>query len=528
MSNPATNLTRRQLLTLIGTAAGGATMYQAMTSLGFAAESPYRGPPKLEGDVGGASVLILGAGLAGMTAALELRAAGYQVEILEYREKAGGRTWTLRGGDSYTELGGFTQQVGFAPGNYLNPGPWRLPYHHHAVLDYCKRLGVALEPFVQVNHNAYLHSKDAFDGKPQRYRNIATDFRGGISELLAKVVDQSALDAPVARDDKEILLEALRSYGVLDDNLAYKASEAVSEYRGWNRDPAGGLAGRPEPSEPQAFSEVVSSRLWRHLAVGDNYEFQMPMFQPVGGMDFISQAFERELKEMITYDAKVTAIRQDDQGVNVTWVERDNPGQEHMASAQYCICTIPFSILGQIDHNFSGPVTNVINSMYYEGSVKFGLEMKRRFWEQDEAIFGGITYTDLPISLIGYPQHDFFGDGPAVLLGGYSWGTFAYEFNAMPPEERVRTALEYGRRIHPQYDAEFSNGVAVAWHRVPWVLGCFGQWQDRETQYDIAATGDGRTYFAGEHISYIPAWQEGAILSALDTITRLHSRVVNG
>jgi monoamine oxidase len=528
MSHPQATLTRRQLLALIGTAAGGAAMYQAMTSLGLAQESPYRGPPKLEGDVKGTSVLILGAGLAGMTAALELSAAGYHVQVLEYREQAGGRNWTLRGGDTYTELGGFTQKVGFAPGNYLNPGPWRLPYHHHAVLDYCKRLGVALEPFVQVNHNAYLHSKDAFGGKPQRYRHIATDFRGGVAELLAKVVDQGALDAPVAKDDKEILLEALRSYGVLDENLAYKTSDAASEYRGWNRDPGGGLSGKPEPSEPLAFSEVVSSRLWKSLSVGDNYEFQMPMFQPVGGMDLIGKAFEREVKQFITYDAKVNGIKQDDKDVNVSWVDRNNPDEAHMASAQYCICTIPFSILGQIDHNFSGPVTEVINSMYYQGSVKFGLEMKRRFWEQDEAIFGGISYTDLPIALIGYPQHGFFSDGPAVLLGGYVWDTFAYEFNAMPPEERVKKAVEFGRQIHPQYDAEFSNGIAVAWHRVPWVLGCYGEWQDRETQYDIAAAGDGRTYFAGEHISYIPAWQEGAILSALDTITRLHTRVING
>ena len=128
--------TRRDMLAMIGATAGGAVMYQAMTSLGLAQDSPYRGPPKLEGDVNGTTVLVLGAGLAGMTTAFELSAAGYNVHILEYREKAGGRNWTLRGGDTYTELGGDTQQVGFADGNYLNPGPWRIPYHHHAVLDY--------------------------------------------------------------------------------------------------------------------------------------------------------------------------------------------------------------------------------------------------------------------------------------------------------------------------------------------------------------------------------------------------------
>ena len=139
---------RRDLLTLIGTAAGAPVMYQAMTSLGFAQASHYKGPIRLEGDPKGAAVLILGAGLAGMVAALELRKAGYRVHILEYQDRAGGRCWTLRGGDEYVELGGARQVCGFDAGLYLNPGPWRIPFHHHALLDYCKRLGGALQPFV--------------------------------------------------------------------------------------------------------------------------------------------------------------------------------------------------------------------------------------------------------------------------------------------------------------------------------------------------------------------------------------------
>jgi monoamine oxidase len=129
---------------MIGASAGGTAMYQAMTSIGFAAESPYRGPIKLEGDPRGASIVVLGAGLAGLTAAYELRRAGYRVKILEYNSRPGGRNWTLRGGDAYTELGGATQRCTFDKGLYLNPGPWRIPYHHHAVLDYCRRFGVTL------------------------------------------------------------------------------------------------------------------------------------------------------------------------------------------------------------------------------------------------------------------------------------------------------------------------------------------------------------------------------------------------
>jgi monoamine oxidase len=120
----STPMNRRSLLALIGTATSSTVMYQAMASLGHATESDYQGPIKLPGDPRGASVVILGAGLAGMVAALELRNAGYRVQVLEYRDRAGGRSWTLRGGDTYTELGGFTQTCGFDPGLYINPGLW--------------------------------------------------------------------------------------------------------------------------------------------------------------------------------------------------------------------------------------------------------------------------------------------------------------------------------------------------------------------------------------------------------------------
>src|SRR3984893_18624286 len=223
------SLSRRQLLQMIGSTAGSAAMYQAMSSLGFAAESPYRGPVDLQGAPKGASVLVLGAGMAGMTAAYELRNAGYKVQVLEYNARAGGRNWTLRGGDRYTELGGLTQQCEFDKDLYINPGPWRIPYHHRGMLNYCKQLGVPLEAFVQVNYNAYLHSSQAFGGKPQRYREIKADYQGHVAELLAKATQQSALDASVSKEDQEKLLESLREWGALDKNHAYVSCKASND-----------------------------------------------------------------------------------------------------------------------------------------------------------------------------------------------------------------------------------------------------------------------------------------------------------
>src|SRR6202051_2819559 len=109
MPSELAGFSRRDLLSLIGAVSGSAAMYHAMTSLGFASDSGYKGPIRLDGDPKGASVLILGAGLAGMTAALELRKAGYKVQILEFNSRPGRRHWTLRGGSTITEVGGAPQ-----------------------------------------------------------------------------------------------------------------------------------------------------------------------------------------------------------------------------------------------------------------------------------------------------------------------------------------------------------------------------------------------------------------------------------
>lgn len=115
------------------------------------------------------------------------------------------------------------------------------------------------------------------------------------------------------------------------------------------------------------------------------------------------------------------------------------------------------------------------------------------------------------------------------MLGAYTWrGPNTFKFNAMQPAERIEIALQMGENIHPQYREGFKTGVAVTWHKVPWVPGCSGIWNNRERDYETAIKIDNRVICAGEHLSYLPAWQEGAILSALDAVSRLHDKVING
>ena len=206
-------MSRRRLLTMVGLSAGSTAMYQAMHSLGFAAETNFPRPIQLSTAPKGASVLVLGRRYCRAGRRLRIAQRRLPVQVLEYNARAGGRNWTLRGGDRYTELGGDTQECRFDPGHVHQSGSMALPYHHRGMLSYCKRLGVALEPFVQINHNAYLHSRKAFDGKPQRLRTVKADlrwpYRGAVGQGHSK---PTALDADVTAEDRANLLDsALRS-----------------------------------------------------------------------------------------------------------------------------------------------------------------------------------------------------------------------------------------------------------------------------------------------------------------------------
>lgn len=519
--------TRRQLLSMIGKTAGATAMYQAMTTLGFASESSFKEQMDLKGAPPGASIIILGAGLAGLTAAYELRKAGYSVKVLEYQNRGGGRSWTLNSGDKYTELGGETVTCDFEKGNYLNGGPWRLPSHHYGVLHYCKKFGVAMEPFIQENSRAYLHRTNHFNGVPQRLGDVQADVRGYVSELLSKSVNVGGLDRSVNQEDKEKLLEGLKGWGVLDKDYRYVRSHATGVHRGYDIYPGGGLMPAAKPSNPIPLNSLLQSGMWSDLSNFTVEGHQPTMFQPVGGMGKIGDAFTRECREMITLNAKVTKIDQDDSGVTIHYV--DSNGGVNVAKterADWCICTIPLSVLTQLDINVSKPMKQAMAAVPYETSFKVGLEFNRRFWEEDEWIYGGVTYTDMPITQISYPSDNMFKEGPGVLLGGYGFGETSYKFTTLTPKERINAALAYGKYIHPQYTKEFRSGTSVVWHRIPWTLGCYGIWSEssREQYYDTLCSIDNRIVLAGEHCSHIPAWQEGAILSGLDTAKRLHKR----
>jgi monoamine oxidase len=261
------------------------------------------------------------------------------------------------------------------------------------------------------------------------------------------------------------------------------------------------------------------------MQTGDGYHDVL--MQPVGGMDRVAYALYEQVKDVTRLNSRVVAINQDSRKVTVTYVDADTGANQQQVSADWCVCTMPLTVLGQIPVKVGAKMAAGIRAVPYFSALKIGLQFKRRFWEQDDDIYGGISYTDLPISQISYPSSELGTRGKGVLLGAYVFGGLnAFEFTSLPPEERVKWAVEYGSRLHPQYKQEFENGIAVGWHRVPWIMGCSAWWSEetRKAHYEDLRAIDGRIVLAGDHISDYVAWQEGAMVSCLDAIKRLHEK----
>ena len=301
-------VTRRRFLTRIAAAGGASLAYEAMTALGLLA-APSQNSFNLAGRISGVRVVILGAGLSGMTAAYELGKAGFDCRVLEARARPGGRVFTVRRGTA-SEEPGTAQTSTFDEGQYFNAGPMRISHHHHTTLAYCRELQVATEVFVPDCESAYLaQTRGPLAGRRIRLREARADFDGYIAELLSKSLSQAQLDQPLTAEDRDRVLAYLRSLGALDETGQYRGSSR----RGADapvamRDLFGGIPG---------------------FYVQTDWSSQPTMMQVAGGMDRLPAALAARLGNRITYRAAVREIRQSERGVWVIYADASGTAAAH-------------------------------------------------------------------------------------------------------------------------------------------------------------------------------------------------------
>lgn len=412
--------TRRQFLQAVGVSGGAGVLYSTMGALGLAppaqAAPPFRPPSRSDFTLTGRSaksVLVLGAGIAGLATAYELGKAGYRVTVLEARDRPGGRNWTVRGGTTETDLDGHTQRARFAGDQYLNAGPARIA-QHMVTLDYCRELGVPIEIFGNQNADGYYFNENVgpLSGQPIRHREAKADVYGYVSELLAKATDQGSLDTYLSGEDKERLLEFLRGFGSIGGRVAGNPADSWrytgTNRRGYQVEPGAGFeAGTPKLT-PHSLEDVLASGVGRYFSFEFGYDQAMLMFQPVGGMDRIAYALEQAVgRRHITYGAPVESISNTGSGVSVVY--RGPGGRPRTVTADFCVCTIPPQVLAKIPSNLSQPVKDALAYPVPNTTGKIGLQYRRRWWEQDENIYSGITNTNLDLAAIWYPSYGYHG-----------------------------------------------------------------------------------------------------------------------
>src|SRR4051812_211861 len=215
-------MTRRGLLNVMARLGGAGAAYETLVALEFLKTPPALAAGlELPKDAGtGKTVAILGAGVAGLCAAYELDRAGFDCVVLEAAHRIGGRSLTLRRGDSFRELDGPLQTCAFDEGLYLNVGPGRIAHHHVRVLDYCRQFGVALQPFIFTNRANLIYAGGLGNGRTMSMRRVYYDLQGHVAELLSKCAATPGIDLPLTKIDLEKFQEMLAQFGGLSKSIA--------------------------------------------------------------------------------------------------------------------------------------------------------------------------------------------------------------------------------------------------------------------------------------------------------------------
>ncbi|HSR41242.1 MAG TPA: FAD-dependent oxidoreductase, partial [Longimicrobiales bacterium] len=204
-------------------------------------------------------------------------------------------------------------------------------------------------------------------------------------------------------------------------------------------------------------------------------------------------------------------------------VRNTRTGEEREETADYCVCCLPMAVLQRLEVDLSGEMADAVSRTRHSDRAKMGLQTGRRFWEEDEGIFGGHLWSrSLQLGEFSYPSNDYFTD-KGVLLGYYGGGAQA-GLDEMPVAGRVEHVLSQASKVHPQIREEFENAYAVWWEKVPYSLGAYGRTPEDELRARLIRP-DRRLYLGSAGVSTRPAWLEGAVQSAWRTVEALHARV---
>jgi monoamine oxidase len=518
------HVSRREFLNLLGAYGGSSAVLSAGAALGLMPGSSKAAEIALQNVAGsGKKVAILGTGISGLTTAWELTKAGYDCTVLEASHRAGGRVFTVRSGTVVDEIGNYQRcDWDDDPHMYFNAGAARIPSIHSNTLKYCKELQVDLEVFVNESKTAWIQDDALLGGKPVRNTDFTSSMQGFISEILAKALSHSEINAEFNESEIESLLGIVRSFGDLNEDMLYEGSIRAGYA-------TGGFLDHGSKKDVIALRDLIKTRLARSTMVTtqEGTGSGPVLLQPVGGMDRIIYGFANRLGDRVKFRCPVTAVMVNDNGVDIAYEEN---GSARQLQVDYCFNCIPSHLMTGIPNNFPAPYMEALKYIRRGHAYKAAFQAKERFWEK-EGIYAGISWVNAPIQQIWYPPQGIHKD-KGIILAAYNFSGGGY--TELTQSERVEDHLTHGEKVHSNYRQMVEKPITVAWHRMNHMLGCaprwsrsFGGWsQHEEEMYEVVRQPvNGRHYMIGDQITQHSAWMESAIQSAHYALEDMDQRV---
>jgi monoamine oxidase len=431
-------------------------------------------------------VIVIGAGLAGLAAALKLRDAGWRVLILEARPRPGGRVHTLRGA--------------FSDGLYADAGAARIQDTHEYTLRYVKQFGLALDPFFPSDGNsATCVAGRRFvtpQGTPVDLTQVPLEFsdeertiglRGGLVKYLFSHVGDVGDPTSVAWPSRD-----LSQFEVSIPQFCRRngASDAFVRMVAFGHDLAG----------------MSALHLLRDTVVGAQTR---QWFKIRGGNDRLPAALATVLSEDIRYGAPVVRLEQDDSSVRVTYLRDRTPVT---IGGDYIVCAIPAAVMQSVE--ISPALPEQKRAAFQElGSLPMArvhLQTTRRFWlERGDTGWGA---TDDPMDVWDYTRDQ---PGRRGILGAYLSGRIAETVTALDEVSRGRFVLERMERLHPGVTEHFEVSASCSWIDDPWARGASAEFRPGQLSrfYQTLRAPEGRIHFAGEYTSPWSGWMNGGLES---------------